>query len=98
MILYNEQRKFLDACLTVLEKYGHDESDIVLFGTTSPSRVYEDNLIKIVKSIDDKNMIMIRKYNQYQFFYHMNGDTILFDREYIYLEAHIYKMIGCEHE
>lgn len=98
MILYNEQRTFLQKCLTILDLYGQDQSDVVMFGESVDAVVYEDNLIKIIKSIDDRHMIMLRKYNNYYFFYHKNGDTILFDREYIYLEDHIYKKAGDYHD
>ena len=89
MILYQEQKIFLDNCLDVLDKHGTDIESYIMFGEETSVRLYEDEVITILKSSDDKHMLMTRHRTDSNFFYFYDGVTISFHHEYVYLEDHI---------
>jgi len=92
MILYQQQKEFLDNCLDLLDANGTIVTD-VLFGIESKCSIYEDNLIKIIKSNDDQRMVMTRKRTESPFFMFNEGITIRFHHEYVFLEEHIINLL-----
>ena len=59
MILYKQQQDFLDKSLDILELCGSNVTEII-FGKELPCQLYEDPLIRILKSDDDQHMIMLK--------------------------------------
>lgn len=92
MLLHPDKRQFLHKCLDILEKFGIP-GQVIILGQELDGISYEDNLIFIQKSNDDRWMHMVRKTNNFPFYFMQNGTTILFHGEYIYLEDHIDKLL-----
>lgn len=93
MILHPDKREFLHRCLDVLDKYGKRNSFVIL-GKELDGNFYEDNLILIQKSDDNRWMEIVRKNTNFSFYYMQDGTTIYFHGEYVYLEDHINKLLG----
>jgi len=93
MMLHIDQREFLLKCVDVLNRFGHDDSAYLLLGKERECRVYEDSVILIAKSNDDRWMEMIRKYNDNPFYWMDDGETIRFNSDFVYLEEHIEKLL-----
>jgi len=89
MLLRIEQEEFLNKCLTLIDRLGEAKSDLRILGTTIDGKVYEDDVILIMKSDDNRWMEMERKYNNNPFFYLYEGNIIRFHGEYIFLEEHV---------
>jgi hypothetical protein len=92
-MLHIDQREFLLKCVDVLNRFGHDDSAYLLLGKERECRVYEDSVILIAKSNDDRWMEMIRKYNDNPFYWMDDGETIRFNSDFVYLEEHIEKLL-----
>lgn len=92
MLLHPDKRQFLHKCLDVLDRFG-TPTQVIILGQELDGISYEDNLIFIQKSNDDRWMQMVRKHTNFPFYYMQNGTTILFHGEYIYLEDHIDKLL-----
>jgi len=92
MILHPDKKKFLHKCLDILDKYGKS-SPIIILGQELDGISYEDNLILILKSTDDRWMEIVRKTNNFSFYYMQNGTSIYFHGEYVYLENHVDKLL-----
>lgn len=93
MMLHIDQREFLLKCVDVLNRFGHNDSAYLLLGKERECRVYEDSVILIAKSNDDRWMEMVRKYNNNPFYWMDDGETIRFNSDFVYLEEHIEKLL-----
>ncbi len=93
MMLHIDQREFLLKCVDVLNRFGHDDSAYLLLGKARECKVYEDSVILIAKSNDDRWMEMVRKYNNNPFYWMDDGETIRFNSDFVYLEEHIEKLL-----
>lgn len=88
MILHPEKREFLHKCLDILDKYG-TQSKVLILGRELDGILYEDNLILVMKSSDDRWMEILRKNTNNSVYYMQDGESIRFHGEYIYLEEHV---------
>ena len=93
MLIDKDKQDFLDNCLKVLDAYGYASDALPILGRELNGKIYEDSLIKILKSDDDQYMEMRRKTNDFNFFYLVEGSCIQFHGEYVYLEQHINNLI-----
>ena len=94
MLIDKDKQEFLDNCLKVLDAYGHASDTLLILGREVSGKIYEDSLIRIIKSDDDQYMEMLRKMNDFNFFYLFEGSCIQFHGEYVYLEEHINKLVS----
>lgn len=90
MILHQDSNNFLQQSMDIISKLGNQVSDTSILGSSPRDcLIYEDELIKIVMSIDGLWGEMERKANRNPFFMKYNGDIIRFHGEFAYLEDHI---------
>lgn len=94
MLIDKDKQSFLDKCLMILDVYGYASDSLPILGREVSGKLYEDLLIKIVKSDDDQYMEMCRKTSDSSFFYLFEGSCILFHGEYVYLEQYINKLVS----
>lgn len=94
MILHQDSNNFLKQAIDVVTKLGTPHSDVYVLGSTKTDcLIYEDELIKIIFSIDGLWGEMERKSNNNPFFMKCNGNIIRFHGEFAYLEDHINNLI-----
>ena len=89
MLIERDKARFLDKCLKILDVRGIASNSLIILGNECTGKVYEDSLIKIMKSDDDQYMEMLRKTSDSIFFHFYKGECIQFHGEYVYLEEHM---------
>ncbi len=94
MLIDKDKQEFLDRCIIILDTKGIPSESLIILGKTCIGKLYEDSLIRIIKSDDDQYMEMYRKSTESVFFYLFEGVCILFHGEYVYLEQHIVNILN----
>lgn len=88
MILHPDKRVFLHKCLDILDKHGIQQ-EVIILGKCLDGILYEDNIILIAKSLDDRYMEIERKSNNSPILFMEDGIIIYFQCDYIYLDQHL---------
>jgi len=92
MLLTKDKHAFLKRCIEVIEVFG-EENNVIILGRELNGKTYEDDLISIELSENNYFMEVMRKIDGDPIIYVQDGETILFENDFIYLVEHVENLL-----